>query len=207
VISQRAMNPLPLPSHVIEKIKTEYDRSLVIPTLKRDRCYLLCPVGLVGSGKTTVVKPLSEELSFVRVSADEVRKRLKESLYHYEQQDVVEIVIALLKKYLALGYSVAIDSDCANKKELIEEFQEKFNVEALWIHVKTPEEFILRKLRGFQHTWLFENADQAVKIYYERKPLHENLTMPFLYVFDTSRADLPTQLREARDIILSKISG
>ncbi|MDE1944098.1 MAG: hypothetical protein KGH97_01205 [Patescibacteria group bacterium] len=42
------------------------------------RQVFLAPVGRVGAGKTTVVKPLAERLGLVRISSDEIRKLLKE---------------------------------------------------------------------------------------------------------------------------------
>ena len=65
------------------------------------------------------------------------------------------------------------------------------------MHVNPSEEFILNKLRTYNHTWLFKDADEAIANYYWRKLLHEHLSMPFVYTFDTSRDDLPHQIEEA----------
>ena len=104
----------------LNNILNKYDKSLIIPSVKSEYKFILCPVGLVGSGKTTVLKPLSEILDLIMVSSDEIRKILKEEYPFYTQEDVFNIENTLIKKYLQIGYSVAIDSDCISLKSLID---------------------------------------------------------------------------------------
>lgn len=180
----------------------EYDRSLLTPSQPQRKQFVLCPVGIVGSGKTTVLKPLSEKLSLVRISGDEIRKSLKEHGLGYDA--VVSIGAALSKKYLAQGYSLALDSDAASSrsKAVIKNAEQEFGAMPIWIHIHPPEEFILNKLRMYKHTWLFKDADQAIQNYMDRKSLHENLEeYPFVYTFDTSKTDLDKQVMEAVSII------
>lgn len=61
------------PKEILEKGAREYEESLVIPTTKSCPQWMLMPVGLVGAGKTTVVKPLARRLGLIRMSTDEVR--------------------------------------------------------------------------------------------------------------------------------------
>lgn len=81
----------------------------------------------------------------------------------------------------------------------------RYGIRVFWLHVNPPEEFILSKLRAYKHTWLFKDSDEAVKKYYSRKPLHENLTLDFTYTFDTSRSDLTEQLDDAYKVIVHKL--
>ena len=172
------------------------DASLVVPKEKAQPQRLLCPVGLVGAGKTTVVEPLSLKLGFIRISTDEIRKYLKSQGYNYLRTK--EIAAALIKKYIQLGHSVAIDADCAGStKEIIEYLTKQTGITPIWIHIHPPEAFILNKLRTYNHTWLFKDADQAIENYERRKPLHEHLDQPFVYTFDPSRPDLDRQIDEA----------
>jgi len=46
-----------------QRIKKEYEDTLVFPVIKPDPQFVLCPIGLVGAGKTTVMMPLAERLS------------------------------------------------------------------------------------------------------------------------------------------------
>src|SRR3970040_1728002 len=188
-----------------EKIFAEYEKTLVIPNIKPSRQFLLCPVGLVGAGKTTVVKPLAEKLGLVRISGDEIRGLLKKNGFGYEK--TFEIGSRLAENFLGDGYSVAIDSDCASghTRKLIKDAKNKYGAIAIWIHINPPEEFILNKLKNYKHTWLFKNSDEALKNYYDRKPVHKKLEMEFTYVFDSSKKNLSKQIEEAFTIIKNKL--
>lgn len=185
----------------IDEITNKYEQSLHLPVQKPERLFILCPVGLVGAGKTTVIKPLSEKLSLVRISTDDIRKLLRENGYGYKE--TITIAKNLSGKYLDQGYSLAIDADCAGStaKELLSEAVDKYNPKLVWIHVNPPEKFILNKLRNFKHTWLFKNGEEAVKNYLDRKTLHAHLDMPFVYTLDTSKPDLDEQIDQTVDKI------
>lgn len=183
-----------------DKISQLYEKQLELPSVKPTHQILLCPVGLVGSGKTTIVKPLSQALSLVRISTDEVRKMLKENGFNYIRTR--EIAKNLIGKYLKQGYSVAIDADCVGAlREVIDKIGNDPRIKVIWIHINPPESFIINKLRNYKHTWLFKDADDAIHCYQERKLLHEHLDVPFLYTFDTSREDLDLQIEEANKLI------
>lgn len=187
----------------IQKVKKAYENSLVFPKTKPVPQFLLCPVGIIGAGKTTIVRPLAEQLSLVRVSSDEIRKLLKELGQGYEA--VHTLAYESIKNLLLGGWSVAIDADCASPETRmeIEKMCREFNISAIWIHINPPEDFILRKLRNFKHSWLFKDADQAIENYQARKPIHEKLDLPFLCTIDTSREDLSKQREEC----VQKIRG
>lgn len=180
---------------------SEYEKTLVIAENKPRSQFMLCPVGLVGSGKTTVIKPLSKKLNLLRISSDELRKLFKENGVGYEH--IYNILAQLIERYLKQGYSIGIDGDCASlhTRGLISKAEKELNIKIVWVHINPPENFIINKLKNFKHTWLFNDANQALENYQNRKPLHDNLDMPFLYTFDTSREDLPSQIEEAAQII------
>ncbi len=180
-----------------DQIRNEYQATLAIPSVKRRPQIFLCPVGLIGAGKTTVMKPLSECLGAVRISTDEIRKRLKERGFNYVATR--DIAVAAVMKYLEAGYSVTFDADCAGEAagRTVKEAEKRFGVKTVWLHINPPEKFILNKLMSFKHTWLFRDGAHAVENYMQRKPLHEKLNMPFFYTFDTSKENLPQQIDEA----------
>ena len=179
----------------------KYEVSLEIPKIKLKTQIMICPIGLVGSGKTTVLKPLSKKLSLVRISTDEIRKILKEQGHDYNRAK--ELVIRLAEKYIKNGHSIAIDKDCISKEsqKYIKKLKEKYNIKIFWIRINPPEDFIINKLKNYKHTWLFDNAEQAIDNYKNRKSLYKNLKFPFIYEFDTSRSDLSVQIRKAVKII------
>lgn len=192
---------------LIDKIISLYESTLEIPSEKPKRQYSLCPVGLVGAGKTTVIKPLSKKLSLVRISSDEVRKIIYDISATVTLDEFIEIITKLFKKYLQEGHSIALDADCASPitQKLISERQKDFNLKVIWVHINPPESFIINKLTNYKHTWLFKNGEEAVNNYLERKSLHENLPMSFIYTFDTSMSNLDMQIEEAVNLIKKEV--
>lgn len=188
-----------LPENLVESIVQEYERQLIIPDRKPEHQFILCPVGLVGAGKTTVVKPLSERLSLLRVSGDEIRKILNDKGYDYDK--VQEIATILASKYLDQGYSMCSDNDCVTEKtqNIMNNLSKKYNLKLVWIHINPPEEFILNKLKTHQGGWMGNEA--LIQNYFDRKPLHQNLNLPFVYTLDTSKSTLPDQIKKAEEII------
>ncbi len=184
------------------KIAEAYEKTLQIPKNKPEKQIMVCPVGYVGSGKTTVIKALSERLSLLRISTDEIRRLLKENGYGYD--DVRKMAYTLAEKYISNGFSVAMDGNCSSEEaqEKINQIKNKHKIKVFWIHINPPEEFILNKLKNYKHTWLFKNAEQAVENYKTSKAKHhKNINFPFIYTFDTSRDDLDKQIKEAVAII------
>ena len=184
----------------IQEFTDKYENQIVAPNKKPRNQFILCPIGLVGAGKTTVVKPLSDKLGLVRISGDEIRELLKEKGHRYDKvQDIATIVA---EKYLDEGYSVCSDNDCVTEKTqtILNSLKEKYDLKLVWIHINPPEEFIINKLSNLKPDWL-GTAEQMIENYYQRKPLHEHLNFPFVYTFDTSRDNLSNQIEEAAEIV------
>jgi predicted kinase len=194
----------------IPSIRQEYKNTLILPPKNKisSSQFFLCPVGLVGAGKSTVIKPLSEKLSLVRISSDEVREILKRRNVGYEQ--LMEIVQPLTGELATQGFSLAFDADCGNPKtkEFILALAQKVKAEVFWIHINPPEDFILHKLRTYNHTWLFKNEEEAVENYFQQKKKRreENTHFDFLATIDTSRTDLAIQIEQTANLIKEKTS-
>jgi shikimate kinase len=185
------------PKEILEEVAREYEETLIIPEQKPSPQWMLMPVGLVGAGKTTVVKPLSEHFGLIRISTDEIRERLKRRGYTYE--GAREITHELQKKYLQHGYSIAIDANTGSPHgiEFNKKTKEAFpQVRQVFIHINPPEEFIINKLKNYQHTWLFKDGEHAVERFHFHRNNFTPPDLPFAYTFDPSRNDLPEQLRE-----------
>jgi predicted kinase len=183
----------------VEIIISLYEKQLEIPEKGVLPIFILCPVGLVGAGKTTVVKPLAKAFSLLRISNDEIRELCIGQNITHTQEQIHEVFYYLAKKYLTLGYGVAVDANCSSKKELLGKAAETFGIPLVWIHINPPEEFIINKLRNYNgDSNLFKN-DDAVEHYRrskeERVELDKNI--PFIYTFDTSKEDLPLQIAES----------
>ena len=187
-----------VPDKIADEIYLEYRGSIKTPEEKPARQFVLCPVGLVGSGKSSVIKPLAEKLSLVRISSDEIRWRLKEKGFNYDRTK--ELTHRMAQEFIENGYSLALDMNCGspNSKKSIAEFKEKYNIKILWVHINPPEDFIIHKLKMYPHSWLFENGEQAVDAYFKYKQAYGDFgSIDFIYTFDTSRDDLSQQIENA----------
>lgn len=185
------------PKEILEEIEKEYENTLVLPAQKPPMQWILMPVGLIGAGKTTVVKPLAERLNLVRISTDDIRQRLKARGYSYE--GCRDIVQKLAKKYLDLGYSIALDANTGSKIAL--QYNQKTaelfpHVRQIFIHINPPEEFVINKLKNYPHTWLFRDADHAVENFLTNQKEFVLPSVHFVYTFDPSKENLSEQIEQ-----------
>lgn len=189
-----------------QSIARIYERTLYIPQSKPKTQFYLVPVGLVGSGKTTVLKPLSDMLNLVRVSGDEIRHTIIDN--GGDLNDTWEIGNQIVRKYAELGFSIAHDTDGATVKtqESIAEQASKYGIKLFWIHISPPGDYIINKLKNYKHSWLFSSPDEAISKYRKRKHLHKNLPMHFIYTFDPSAKNLTDQIQEASKIIQQELN-
>lgn len=187
-----------LPDSKMIEIVKKYTRQIIVPKIKPKKQFIICPIGLVGAGKTTVIKPISKKLNMVRISSDEIRKILKIQEFNYKR--TAEIALKIVLKFLNRGYSIALDGDTVapDKQKYFKNLERERKITIIWIHIKPPEKFIINKLKNYKHTWLFKNADQAIANYKRRKPLHQKYLsrIKFFYKFDPSRKDLNGQIKK-----------
>ena len=176
----------------MEKIMDLYINSIEIPEIKNESLVLLCPVGLVGAGKTTIITPICRKLNLVRISTDEIRKILQERGFNFVR--TIELALKIIDHFLEKGKSVCIDADCISPRaqNYVKKTQREYNTLPVWIHINPPEEFIINKLRNYDHDWLFRDADHAISEYQRRKPLHEEhlQDIKFYFEFDSSKSNL-----------------
>ncbi len=198
-----------LNEEILLRIRREYQKQLVLPPIGKVHAtrFFVCSVGLVGAGKSTVMKPLSEMLSLVRISSDEIRKILKERGAGYEQ--LMEIVQPLAEELAMQGFNIAFDADCGNPetKKMVLTLAKKVRAKVFWLHINPPENFILNKLRAYNHAWIFKNGEEAVENYYHQKQkrLEEKTRFDFLTSVDTSRPDLAGQIKRAASLITREL--
>lgn len=180
----------------LKEIAKKYEEQIKTPKSKIKKQLILCPVGLVGAGKTTVVKPISKKLDLVRISSDEIRKILKQGGFNYIR--TIEIAKIVTLKFLNQGHSIAIDGDCVSPEiqEYFNELGYKRKIIIIWIHIKPTEKFIINKLKNYKHTWLFKSVVDAIDNYKRRKSLHKKYlsAISFYYKFDTSKDNLDQQI-------------
>lgn len=163
--------------------------------------FFIATIGLVGAGKTTVLKRLNQRLHVVRISSDELRERLY--LVGIDMERSRYLALFVLKCAMRAGYSVILDADAVQKnvRDEISECESN-GVTVIWLRMDTPIQFIEQKLRNYRHTYLFKDADDAVATLHQRMLFHQKYSdeldvLPYVYRFDTSRNDLVRQVDEA----------
>ena len=181
----------------LNKITREYQQQINIPKQKIKPQIILCSVGLVGAGKTTILKAISKKLGLIKISSDEIRKLLKTKDFNFIR--TIDIVKKIMENYLNQGFSLAMDGDAITPE--IQKYVNKFasnTIKIVWIHVKAPEKIILDRLQNRNHTGLFKNTHDEINNYRRRKPLHRHyLSMiNFYYKFDTSKKDINKQINK-----------
>lgn len=185
-------------------LQQQYEAQLSKPKKKPRQPYLVCPVGIVGAGKTTVMRPLAEKMALVRVSSDDIRKLLKDNGHSYEP--VHDITYAIVTKLLTEGFAVALDADCLSRVENIEKLATEYTIPVMWLHVKPPEDYILHKLRNLEPNWLGTPLEMVAN-YYQQKPLHQQeFKLDFAYTFDPSQEDIAQQISNAARVIQQAVS-
>ena len=150
-----------------------FKSQMVVPEKGPWPQFTICPVGLVGSGKTTVMKQLCSYFSLVRISSDEIRQFLEKNGYNFVR--TVELAFLIAQEFSQAGYSLGIDADCSgpNIERAINDSSKKRGAKVIWIHVAPPEEFMINVNTGrkFPHNWPFKES--ALAAYYRRKQQHE----------------------------------
>jgi len=189
-----------------DKMKELYKSQVVVPDQGLRPQFIICPIGLVGSGKTTVMKELSKHFGLVRISSDEIRLLLEKNGYNSIR--TVELSFAITKEFALAGKSIGIDADCSgpNIQKAVTESSAELGMKVIWIHVAPPEEFMImvNTERKLPRNWPFN--EDALAAYYRRKPLHEYLTASFAFTFDTSKSDMPEQIKKAEMVIEELLS-
>ncbi|MEK7612111.1 MAG: AAA family ATPase [Patescibacteria group bacterium] len=193
----------------LEDIARDFKSQIFLPEQKLQKQAFFCPVGLVGSGKTTITKPISDSLGLVRISSDELRKILKENGYAYDP--VKDIVFNIAGDFAKQKYSISFDMDCGNPevKEFVDILVQKLKAEAFWVYVNTPEAYIFEKFRKHPPSWLSDNPETMINNYriQKEKRLKENISFNFSFTFDASRPDLKDQINECIKLINAKSVG
>lgn len=177
------------------EIYNSYINTITIPPRKESRQIFICPVGFMGSGKSTVLRGLASYISYIKVSSDDIRKLLREQGYGEQGSNIPgRIYDDALNYFIATGHSIAFDSNCSRSKERIEAKAKQAHADVVWILVNPPESFIINKLKSYNHTWLFRDGEHAVERYHTNKQKVQIDGLPFFCSIDTSLPDIKDQI-------------
>lgn len=190
----------------IEEVQDEYKNNLSIPSIKPTVQCLVCPVGLIGSGKTTVITPIASELNLVRVSNDEYRILLKQNGHNYET--VKSFIRTTCTNLLEQGHSIALDANCGGQTtySFIKKAEEIYRVKVFWLHINTPEEYALEGLRLRQSPMVETNEDWIRNRENQKERIeHLGYEFDFFATFDISRTDFEAQITNCIEQLKQKI--
>jgi len=191
-----------LPKSKLEQIAKDFIKLNKLDRPTKNYC-LICPVGLIGSGKTTIIKKLSRHFGLVRCSTDEMRAYLFK--LGYNTGKAVEVMILVTSKLLKKKCGIAMDGDCA-RPEIVKEFLAKnkfYKIPLVWIKINVPEKIILARLSADNKKRKYRGSE-AIENYFRRKPLHKNIDLPFVYVF---KNETPEKLKTQMVIAKQKIQN
>src|SRR5690606_38850424 len=98
-----------LPYKKINEFAELYYARLTVPKENLYKPFLICPVGKIAAGKTTMMKILATELGIPRVSSDEIRilLRIENDFISNEYKKILPIVVERL-----LNRKQALILDC-----------------------------------------------------------------------------------------------
>lgn len=117
---------------------------------------LLFMGGFQGSGKTTVLDILRENLDLAIVSSDEIRYKLIERKWNIDEkfrQTVNATRNLLLRKALLTRQNVAIDQFITEEririaKEIVDQSGEKYKI--IYVYLDAPDEVLIERVRTRQ---------------------------------------------------------
>lgn len=137
--------------------------------------FLIALTAPVGSGKSYVARILAKKLKVVHIRSDDIRVALRAEGKSYAA--VPRIAAALRDEALSRGKSVIDDFDAVlpRRQRELRRAAKKYGARFFLIRIRTPETLILERLRKKRYTKkdLFTNAEEAMRVYFIRKRLHE----------------------------------
>jgi aminoglycoside phosphotransferase family enzyme/predicted kinase len=124
--------------------------------------FMLCVMGLMGTGKTYLARNLSERLGWTHISSDETRKRLagfepeerssdgwEQGLYkHNLTQKTYDALLSKAQEHVAMGESVILDASFRSDQERrrFRQIAEEFGAKPIFIDLKASRQVISKRL-------------------------------------------------------------
>jgi len=183
-------------------IVAAYAQEIPVPKETFKKSVVICPVGLIGVGKTTTIKWLMKQLPLVYIRTDDIRKYL--FAHGYQIVRTKEISFHLLEYFVEQGHSVAIDADCIerDKRIEIERIAQRKETTVLYIHIVAPEETIIDRLLGRVSGAREYVGEEALLNYRQRKSLHEDIdTVPVFYTVNTNTKNEREKTKQLRQLV------
>ncbi len=161
----------------IDRVVSSYLSGVKIPKRKTKNLYLIAPVGLIGSGKSTVSTYIARKIGAQVVSSNYIRGKFfkpKKKEYHIYTQPVLEkIVESLLEK----GVSVVLDRDNVDGKveKKYKKILEKYRAKVVYIRVVCDIDVMIERMMKRKYNKkedIITSPVVAIREMWRRTPLH-----------------------------------
>lgn len=127
---------------IISKLAKDFLSRLSLPAQKADSPFIIATIGLVGSGRTTVAKIITEQVNgAVLVQANSARFLLKEAGLPWGE-NVRQILKQVSKDLLAKGYGIIFDGNASDEddRKNIDEIAQGTGAKTFYIRITIDPE-------------------------------------------------------------------
>jgi aminoglycoside phosphotransferase family enzyme/predicted kinase len=153
--------------------------------------FLVCLMGLMGTGKTYLARILKERLGWKRISSDETRKRIaglnpqersedgwEQGLYASQStQDTYDALLEYAQDQLAMGQNVIVDASFHSDAERrrFGEMAKSLGAKSLFIKLKADRQVVAERLLDRQAKGT-SSSDGRLELYDRQAAAWENLS-------------------------------
>lgn len=198
----------PLPNSRVEEFINEYFSRIHIPINKDCKPFIICPVGRIKAGKTTLTTGLEDQLDISRISPDDVRilLRIENS---FKSSEYRKIICPIMERIAGTGMPFIMDSNCASlwTRELLEKISEQYNIPLVWVHINPADEWIIEKLKHFNYEkgQLFTGPEDGIRRFKEHLLNFPDISdISFDYTVDSSKSDYWEDIKKIGQDIYKK---
>ncbi len=128
-------------------------------------------IGPIGSGKTYIAKILEKRLGALRLTTDDIRRRLARQGKSISR--AIAISDKLREKALSRKRSIILDFDAvrAQKHRELKALTKRHGGRIFFVQVKAPEAVILKRLRVQRYPipGVFNSLQHALLVYFSRR--------------------------------------
>lgn len=167
--------------------------------------FFLAVTGCIGSGKSTVLRELSQRLGLYRIESDQIRLLMdREDVDSATREQLLfDIINETAELIFTKGHSIAFDMNGGSEsaKAAVKEREQQYGVKSVWLDFDISEPEIRRRLESRTQK-IHQDSDHAYQNYLEQQkngqdyftPLHEA-------VYTFTDGELEPQLNTAEENI------
>ena len=168
-----------------ERIKLAQEfRDYKLPKRKTKGLFLICSVGLVGVGKTTLMKKISQKIGAEYIRSDAIRLFVKKKGIVLGKKDIRKIMILLGEMAFQNGTNVVMDADfiLESDRDLAKKFAKKYSAKFQCVRIVCDQKEHIRRIlkRDSQGgDSFFDNSVDGIYDFFRRSGYHFLFTPHF----------------------------